>query len=169
MTARSPSLWSQVVKFVICGFISPRTCTARSAPRLCEPLEGAEDYLRVEAWYAAAHESAHHLDDVLARRTRISIETFDRGLTSAKPVARLMAEVLGWSEQQIARGGGLRRARGRRARLPGAPRRPGRRRRAHARAGVRRARRPLARQPLANGTASCSHVAPGGGVACWTR
>ncbi|HYH88330.1 MAG TPA: glycerol-3-phosphate dehydrogenase/oxidase [Solirubrobacteraceae bacterium] len=72
-------------------------------PELGKPLEGTEDYLCVEAWYAAAHEGAHHLDDVLARRTRISIETFDRGLTSAEPVARLMGEVLGWSEAQIAR------------------------------------------------------------------
>ena len=54
-------------------------------PALGEPLEGAEDYLRVEVWYAAAFEGAQHLDDVLARRTRISIETFDRGLP---PVAR---------------------------------------------------------------------------------
>ncbi len=72
-------------------------------PELGKPLEGTEDYLCVEAWYAAAHEGAHHLDDVLARRTRISIETFDRGLTSAEPVARLMGEVLGWSEETIAR------------------------------------------------------------------
>ena len=72
-------------------------------PELGKPLEGTEDYLCVEAWYAAAHEGAHHLDDVLARRTRISIETFDRGLTAAEPAARLMGEVLGWSEEQIAR------------------------------------------------------------------
>jgi glycerol-3-phosphate dehydrogenase len=72
-------------------------------PELGKPLDGTEDYLCVEAWYAAAHEGAHHLDDVLARRTRISIETFDRGLTSAEPVARLMGEVLGWSDEQIAR------------------------------------------------------------------
>jgi glycerol-3-phosphate dehydrogenase len=72
-------------------------------PELGRPLEGAEDYLRVEAWYAAAHEGAHHLDDLLARRTRISIETFDRGLSAAEPGARLMAEVLGWSEDDVAR------------------------------------------------------------------
>jgi glycerol-3-phosphate dehydrogenase len=72
-------------------------------PELGKPLAGTEDYLCVEAWYAAAHEGAHHLDDVLARRTRISIETFDRGLTSAEPAARLMGEVLGWSDEQIAR------------------------------------------------------------------
>ena len=41
---------------------------------------GAEDYLRAEAVYAATHEGALHLDDVLARRTRISIETCDRGV-----------------------------------------------------------------------------------------
>ena len=47
-------------------------------PELGKPLEGADDYLRVEIRYAASHEGAQHLDDVLARRTRISIETFDR-------------------------------------------------------------------------------------------
>jgi glycerol-3-phosphate dehydrogenase len=72
-------------------------------PELGKPLAGSEDYLCVEAWYAAAHEGAHHLDDVLARRTRISIETFDRGLTSAEPAARIMGEVLGWSDERIAR------------------------------------------------------------------
>ena len=40
---------------------------------------------------------------MLTRRTRISIETFDRGLAAAEPGARLMAEVLGWCEQQTAR------------------------------------------------------------------
>ena len=72
-------------------------------PELGRPLEGAEDYLRVEAWYAAAFEGAHHLDDLLARRTRISIETFDRGLSAAEPAARLMGEVLGWSDGVVAR------------------------------------------------------------------
>ncbi|MGH3332392.1 MAG: glycerol-3-phosphate dehydrogenase C-terminal domain-containing protein, partial [Nocardioidaceae bacterium] len=37
-----------------------------------------------------------HLDDVLTRRTRISIETFDRGITAAGPAADLMAGELGW-------------------------------------------------------------------------
>ena len=72
-------------------------------PSLGEPLEGTEDYLRVEVVYAASHEGARHLDDVLARRTRLSIETWDRGLASAEPAARLMAGVLGWDEEQIAK------------------------------------------------------------------
>ena len=68
-------------------------------PDLGRPLEGAEDYLRVEAVYAASHEGALHLDDVLTRRTRISIETFDRGMGAGPAVAGLMGEVLGWDEE----------------------------------------------------------------------
>ncbi len=67
-------------------------------PELAQPLEGAPNYLAVEALYAASHEGALHLEDVLTRRTRISIETFDRGLAAARPVASLMGEVLGWDE-----------------------------------------------------------------------
>ena len=57
---------------------------AEDDPTLLEPLDGAEEYLRVEIAYAASHEGALHLDDVLARRTRISIETPDRGTKSAQ-------------------------------------------------------------------------------------
>ena len=72
-------------------------------PDLSESLEGAPGYLRVEAHYAASHESALHLEDVLTRRTRISIETADRGLRSAHPVSELMGEVLGWDAATRAR------------------------------------------------------------------
>jgi len=74
--------------------------TAR--PALAEPLEGADDYLAAEVVHAVTHEGARHLDDVLARRTRISIETFDRGVSAAPGVARLMAAELGWSEERTA-------------------------------------------------------------------
>ncbi|MDO3396055.1 glycerol-3-phosphate dehydrogenase/oxidase [Nocardioides sp. SOB44] len=70
-------------------------------PSLGEPLAGASDYLRVEAVYAATHEGARHLDDVLTRRTRISIETFDRGLGVVEEVAGLVSEPLGWSKEQV--------------------------------------------------------------------
>ncbi|MFG3046568.1 glycerol-3-phosphate dehydrogenase/oxidase [Streptomyces sp. NPDC048241] len=72
-------------------------------PTLAEPLRHADDYLCAEIVYAASHEGARHLDDVLTRRTRISIETFDRGTRSAREAAELMAPVLGWDEDQIAR------------------------------------------------------------------
>ncbi|GAA3927835.1 glycerol-3-phosphate dehydrogenase/oxidase [Actinoplanes auranticolor] len=67
---------------------------------LARPVEGAEDHLRAELAYAASHEGARHLEDVLTRRTRISIETFDRGIAAAPVAAELMGAVLGWSEEQ---------------------------------------------------------------------
>jgi glycerol-3-phosphate dehydrogenase len=72
-------------------------------PALGEPLAGADDYLAAEVVYAASHEGARHLDDVLTRRTRISIETWDRGVRAAPHAAALMGGVLGWSEEQLAR------------------------------------------------------------------
>ena len=70
---------------------------------LGDPVEGADDYLRAELVYAASHEGARHLDDVLTRRTRISIETFDRGVAAAPVAAKLVAPVLGWSRGQVKR------------------------------------------------------------------
>ncbi|WP_028924104.1 glycerol-3-phosphate dehydrogenase/oxidase [Pseudonocardia acaciae] len=72
-------------------------------PSLGRPLAGAPDYLRVEIVYAATHEGARHLDDVLTRRTRISIETFHRGLDACEEAADLLAPVLGWTPAQRAR------------------------------------------------------------------
>ena len=72
----------------------------RADPSLAEPLPGADDYLAVEARYAVTHEDARHVDDVLTRRTRISIESWDRGVAAAPRVADLMADVLGWSEEE---------------------------------------------------------------------
>ena len=75
----------------------------RDEPSLATPLPGADDYLQVEARYAVTHEGARHLDDVLARRTRISIESWDRGVAAAPTVARLMAAQLSWDEGQTQR------------------------------------------------------------------
>ena len=70
-------------------------------PSLAEPLPGADDYLAVEALYAVTHEGALHLDDVLARRTRMSIESWSRGTEAAQTVADLMAGPLGWDQTTI--------------------------------------------------------------------
>ncbi|MGQ7295440.1 glycerol-3-phosphate dehydrogenase/oxidase [Quadrisphaera sp. KR29] len=72
-------------------------------PALGEPLEGAEDHLRAEVVYAATHEGALHLEDVLTRRTRLSYERADRGTTAARAAAELMAGPLGWSGEQVER------------------------------------------------------------------
>ncbi|GAA1912599.1 glycerol-3-phosphate dehydrogenase/oxidase [Arthrobacter gandavensis] len=68
---------------------------------LGEPLPGADDYLGAEVVYATTHEGARHIEDVLARRTRISIESWDRGVSAAPVVAELMAPILGWDEARV--------------------------------------------------------------------
>jgi glycerol-3-phosphate dehydrogenase len=74
---------------------------AGSDQALLEPLHDAQEYLGVEFLYAASHEGALHLDDLLARRTRTSIETPDRGVAVARPVAEVVAPVLGWDKERI--------------------------------------------------------------------
>lgn len=70
-------------------------------PELGALLPGSEDYLAAEVVYAVTHEGALHLDDVLARRTRMSIEVWDRGVSAAPVAARLMGEVLGWDDARV--------------------------------------------------------------------
>jgi glycerol-3-phosphate dehydrogenase len=74
-----------------------------ASPRLGRPLAGAPDYLAAEIAFAAAAEGALHLEDALARRTRISFETAHRGVESARATADLMGEVLGWDAAQTSR------------------------------------------------------------------
>ncbi|GAB7038384.1 MULTISPECIES: glycerol-3-phosphate dehydrogenase/oxidase [Catenuloplanes] len=72
-------------------------------PSLGAPMPGAPEYLTAEIVYAVTHEGARHLEDVLTRRTRISIETADRGRTAARAAAPLIAPALGWSAEDVAR------------------------------------------------------------------
>ncbi len=60
-------------------------------------------YLLAEAVHATTHEGARHVDDVLTRRTRLSIEVDDRGVAAAPVVAKAMGKVLGWDEATVAR------------------------------------------------------------------
>lgn len=76
---------------------------AREEPRLREPVPGAPEYLGAEIRYAATHEGAVHLDDLLTRRTRISIETTHRGTESAQAVAELVAPILSWDAGTVGR------------------------------------------------------------------
>ncbi|MGF7239532.1 MAG: glycerol-3-phosphate dehydrogenase/oxidase [Frankia sp.] len=72
-------------------------------PPLAEPLPSSDDYLAVEALYAVTHEGARHVEDVLTRRTRISIESCDRGGAAAPGVARVLARPRGWGPAPVAR------------------------------------------------------------------
>jgi glycerol-3-phosphate dehydrogenase len=67
-----------------------------TSPALLETVPSAPDYLMAEIRYAVTHEGALHLEDVLTRRTRISIEYPHRGVDCAMVVADEMAEILGW-------------------------------------------------------------------------
>ncbi|ADD43717.1 glycerol-3-phosphate dehydrogenase/oxidase [Stackebrandtia nassauensis] len=71
-------------------------------PELAKPVEGAPKYLAAELYYAASHEGALHLDDVLVRRTRIFMETPDHGEAAAVHAAAIVGEVLGWDERRQA-------------------------------------------------------------------
>ena len=68
-------------------------------PSLAAQVPGGT-YIAAEVVHAARHEGALHLDDVLARRLRISIEGEERGNLAAESVASLMARELGWSDQR---------------------------------------------------------------------
>lgn len=72
-------------------------------PVLAEPVPGAPLYVMAEVRYAVTHEGALHLDDLLARRLRLSIDTPHRGTDSARPVAEAVAAVLGWTPEDVER------------------------------------------------------------------
>ncbi|MBV9290935.1 MAG: glycerol-3-phosphate dehydrogenase/oxidase [Frankiales bacterium] len=76
---------------------------AKDDRRWLDPVPGAGSYLLAEIRYAATHEGALHVDDVLTRRTRISIETPHRGVESMKAVAAVLADVLGWDDERTTR------------------------------------------------------------------
>ena len=77
--------------------------TIDADPSMRRPLIDETPYLRAEISYAVTHEGALHLDDVLTRRTRISIETRDRGALAAPLAAEIMARPLGWDRETLAR------------------------------------------------------------------
>src|SRR6201995_2613623 len=76
---------------------------AAGTPGLLSPIKEAPGYLKVEAAYAAVAEGALHLEDVLARRTRIAIEYSHRGVDCAREVADIVAPILGWTTADVDR------------------------------------------------------------------
>lgn len=68
---------------------------------LAEPISSESKVLKAEILYAVTHEGARSVSDVLTRRTRLSFELKDRGLSIARRVAELIAPTLRWSEENI--------------------------------------------------------------------
>jgi glycerol-3-phosphate dehydrogenase len=66
-------------------------------PHLAEPIVPGLPYSKAEVVYAASHEMARSVDDVLARRTRARLLARDASVEAAREVARLIAPILGWS------------------------------------------------------------------------
>ena len=69
-------------------------------PKLAAKLDSDLPYIKAEIIYAASHEGARSVDDVISRRTRLSFEATNHGLYLAEEVAALIAPVLGWSAKE---------------------------------------------------------------------
>jgi glycerol-3-phosphate dehydrogenase len=74
----------------------------RADRTLGQPLLGGFAYLRAEVAYAVTHEGALHVEDVLARRVRLLIESPDAGTSAAPEVVAIMAGLLGWNRRRRA-------------------------------------------------------------------
>jgi len=75
----------------------------RERPELGESLVDGLPYTRAEAVYAARHEMANTLDDVLSRRTRSLIFDRDASRRAARTTAELIAADLAWTPDRIER------------------------------------------------------------------
>ena len=69
-------------------------------PKLAKPLTKDLPYLKAEIYYAASHEGARSVDDVISRRTRLAFEAPNSAMDLAGDVATIIAPVLGWTPKQ---------------------------------------------------------------------
>ena len=69
-------------------------------PRLAAKVDPDLLYIKAEIQYAASHEGAQTVDDVISRRTRIAFEAQDHGVHLADEIAAIVAPVLGWSAKE---------------------------------------------------------------------
>ena len=68
-------------------------------PKLAAKLDADLPYIKAEIIYAATHEGALSVDDVISRRTRLSFEATNHAVYLAEDVAALIAPVLEWNAQ----------------------------------------------------------------------
>ena len=69
-------------------------------PKLAAKIDPELLYIKAEIQYAASHEGARTVDDVISRRTRIAFEAQDHGVHLADEIAAIIAPVLGWSAKE---------------------------------------------------------------------
>lgn len=68
--------------------------------KLAKPLAEGLPYLKAEIVYAASHEGAMSVDDVISRRTRLAFEAPQAGIDLVDEIASLIAPVLGWGAKE---------------------------------------------------------------------
>ena len=68
--------------------------------KLAKPLAEGLPYLKAEIVYAATHEGAMSVDDVISRRTRLAFEAPQAGINLVDDIAALIAPVLGWGAKE---------------------------------------------------------------------
>ena len=64
--------------------------------KMSERIDSSLPYIKAEIEYAASHEGARSVDDVISRRTRIAFESRDHGRSIAPEVATIISSILGW-------------------------------------------------------------------------
>ena len=84
------------------GTEAPGVASLGTERDLIRALVPGRPFLEAEVTWAACHELALSLDDVLARRTRLAQELPDRGAAIAPRVAELLGTELGWGETRRA-------------------------------------------------------------------
>jgi glycerol-3-phosphate dehydrogenase len=82
------------------GREAPAVVTLARELNLAAPLGERVDHLQAEVAWAARHELALNLDDVLARRMRLAQELPDRGAAIAPGVAAVLGAELGWDKRR---------------------------------------------------------------------
>ena len=70
-------------------------------PSLIDPIAEGSDYLGVEAYFAASHEGAMSIADVLLRRTRTFFESGDYGLSSVSRIGEIISPILKWKKSDL--------------------------------------------------------------------
>jgi glycerol-3-phosphate dehydrogenase len=82
------------------SLISEILVIIKEQPKLAKRLDSDLPYIKAEIIYAASHEGAQSVDDVISRRTRLSFEAVNHAVHLAEEVATLIAPVLGWSAKE---------------------------------------------------------------------
>jgi len=88
LLSRYGSMISEVLKLI------------KENPALGKRLSPDLPYIRAEIYYAASHEGAQSIEDVISRRTRIAFEAHNHGLNLAEAISEIIAPILGWSSKE---------------------------------------------------------------------